>query len=222
MNPAVTSSSAAGVDRQAVAMEHIGLVKKVASKIFYKLPPCGIEFDDLVNTGMIGLMKAIERYDREQAKFSTYAYIKIRGEILDYLRSLEVVPRTMKEKIRKEEEANPDAKPLPLSNAAVMLSMEMALTVGGTDYRLIDTLVSKERTPEEEAESTDMIEKMRTAMQALNDKERSVLQMLYFEECEPKEAAQMLGISQSRVSQLKSMAISKLKEAMRRMQIEAL
>ncbi len=214
--------SAAGMtDRQAIAMANIGLVKKVASKIYYKLPPCDIEFDDLVNTGMIGLMKAIERYDREQAQFSTYAYIKIRGEILDFLRSLAVVPRTMKEQIKKEEAENPDAKPLPLSNAAVMLSMDKALTIEGANYRLIDTLVSKERSPEEEAEIAELGEKMAEAMDALDAKERSVLQLLYFEEREPREIAEQLNISQSRVSQLKTQAIRKLKISMAQMRIDS-
>lgn len=212
----------AEIDRQAIALEHIGLVKKVASKIFYKLPPCDIEFDDLVNTGMIGLMKAIDKYDREQAKFSTYAYIKIRGEILDYLRSLEVVPRTMKEKIKKEQEENPDKKPLPLSNAAVMLSMDAALTVGGESYRLIDTLVSAERTPEAEAELSEMGEKIAEVMLGLGDKERRVLQMLFFEEREPREVTELLNISVSRVSQIKSQAIGKLKTALAKLSIETL
>jgi RNA polymerase sigma factor for flagellar operon FliA len=209
-------------DRQAIALEHIGLVKKVASKIFYKLPPCDIEFDDLVNTGMIGLMKAIDKYDREQAKFSTYAYIKIRGEILDYLRSLEVVPRTMKEKIKKEEEENPDAKPLPLSNAAVLVSMEKALNIDGANYRLIDTLVSSDRSPEEETELAEMGEKIAMAMQRLSDKERTVLQMLFFEERDPKEVTLLLHISASRVSQLKSQAVGKLKTALKQMNVDLL
>lgn len=212
----------AEIDRQSIALEHIGLVKKVASKIFYKLPPCDIEFDDLVNTGIIGLMKAIDKYDREQAKFSTYAYIKIRGEILDYLRSLEVVPRTMKEKIRKEEEENPDKKPLPLSNAAVMLSMDAALTVGGERYRLIDTLVSGERTPEAEAELSEMADIIAKAMQELGDKERRVLQMLFFEEREPKEIGELIGLSVSRVSQIKSKAVGRLKAALAKLSIEPL
>lgn len=201
--------------KQEIALEHIALVKKVASKIFYKLPKCDIEFDDLVNTGIIGLMKAIERYNKEQAKFSTYAYIKIRGEILDYLRSLEVMPRTMKEKIKKEVEENPDAKHLPLSNTAIMISMDKELNVGGDSYRLIDTLVSDDKSPEEEAVLSDLKEKVIDAMEQLNKKEKMVLQMLYFEDREPRDVSESLGISQSRVSQLKSMAINKLQQVMK-------
>jgi len=114
-------------EKQKIVLENTPLVKKVASKIFFKLPKdSAIEFDELVNTGIIGLIKAIDRYDKEKAKFSTYAYIKIRGEILDYLRSLHIVPRTIRDKIKKEQEKNPQ-KAIPLSNLAIMLSIDKAL-----------------------------------------------------------------------------------------------
>lgn len=206
------SSAASRQARHDLIVLHIPLVKKVASKIFFNLPRGDIDFDDLVNTGIIGLMKAAERYNEEKAKFSTYAYIKIRGEILDYLRTLDIVPRTMKEKIKKEAQENPEAKQLPLSNAAVMVSIEKALWEGEGSLRIIDTLVCEERSPEEEAIIGELKERLLEAMEELSPNERVVLQMLYFEESEPLEVANHLGISQSRVSQIKSQAIAKLKK----------
>ncbi len=197
-----------------IVLEHLPLVKKVAAKIYHKLPDCDIEFDDLVNTGIIGLMKAIEKYDERKAKFSTYAYIKIRGEILDYLRSLEIVPRSVKDKIKKECE-NTDELSIPLSNTAVMVSIEKAIYEKDPSLKLIDTLVSKRISPEEEVIQEDLREKILLAMEKLNEKEKAVLQMIYFEERDLKYISNQLGISMSRVSQLKSIAIEKIKSILK-------
>ncbi len=196
-------------ERDRLILENISLVKKVASKIYYRLPKGDIEFDDLVNVGVIGLIKAIEKYDKNKAKFSTYAYIKIRGEILDYLRSLDIVPRTVRDKIKKEPPLE-EGKPVPLSNTAVMISIEKALS-SDESLKIIDTLVSNRDTPEEEVIKEDQKEKLINAIQLLGEKERKVLQMLYFEEKDLKTIAQQLDISVSRVSQIKHEAIKKLK-----------
>ncbi len=195
-----------------IVLENLPLVKKVASKIYYKLPDCDIEFDDLVNTGIIGLMKAIDKYNEGKAKFSTYAYIKIRGEILDYLRSLEIVPRSVKDKIKKEKEENESEYHVPLSNTAVIVSIDKALSGDDDDgYRLVDRLVSKRKTPEEEVIELDINEKLMTAINKLNDNEKAILQMIYFEERDLKYISKKLNISMSRISQIKSQAITKLK-----------
>lgn len=198
-------------EKQKIILENTPLVKKVASKIFFKLPKdSGIEFDELVNTGIIGLIKAIDKYNKDRAKFSTYAYIKIRGEILDYLRSLHIVPRTMRDKIKKEKDENPD-KVIPLSNLAIMISMEKAL--GEDDsLRVVDTLIAKDRSPEEEAILSEMRRFLEEAMMELSEKERLAIEMFYFEEMDPKEISKSLNISQSRVSQLKSQAILKIRK----------
>ncbi len=195
--------------KQQIILDNTALVKKVASKIFFKLPrDSGIEFDELVNTGIIGLIKAIDKFDDKKAQFSTYAYIKIRGEILDYLRSLHVMPRSMREKIKKEKE---EGKDIPLSNLAIMISMEKALGSEEGSPRLIDVMVSEDIGPEEQAIRSQMGDMIHDAMEQLNEKERRTLQMFFFEERDPKEIAQALGISQSRVSQIKSQAVRKLK-----------
>ncbi|NPA13317.1 MAG: sigma-70 family RNA polymerase sigma factor [Aquificae bacterium] len=197
-------------EKEKIVLENLSLVKKVASKIYYRLPKGDIEFDDLVNVGVIGLMKAIDRYDKDKAKFSTYAYIKIRGEILDYLRSLDIVPRTVRDKIKKEKPAE-EGKPVPLSNTAVMVSIEKALS-SDESLKIIDTLVSQRETPEEEVIKEDQKEKLLQAINSLSEKEKKVLQMMYFEEKDLKSIASELGISVSRVSQIKASAVKKLKK----------
>ena len=200
-------------EKQRIILENTALVKKVASKIFFKLPKdSGIEFDELVNTGIIGLIKAIDKFDSKKAQFSTYAYIKIRGEILDYLRSLHIIPRSMREKIKKEKEQGKD---IPLSNLAIMISMEKALSNEEGSARLIDIMVSDDIGPEDSAITSQLNEKIAQAMEQLNEKERRTLQMFFFEEREPKEIASTLNVSQSRVSQIKSQAISKLKKLLK-------
>ncbi len=199
--------------KQRIILENTALVKKVASKIFFKLPKdAGIEFDELVNTGIIGLIKAIDKFDSKKAQFSTYAYIKIRGEILDYLRSLHIMPRSMREKIKKEKEAGKD---IPLSNLAIMISMEKALTNEEGSARLIDVMVSEEIGPEDRAVTSQLNDKIQEAFEFLSEKERRTLQMFFFEELEPKEIARVLEVSQSRVSQIKSQAINKLKKLLK-------
>ncbi len=199
--------------KQRIILENTALVKKVASKIFFKLPKdAGIEFDELVNTGIIGLIKAIDKFDSKKAQFSTYAYIKIRGEILDYLRSLHIMPRSMREKIKKEKEAGKD---IPLSNLAIMISMEKALTNEEGSARLIDVMVSEEIGPEDRAVTSQLNDKIQEAFKFLSEKERRTLQMFFFEELEPKEIARVLEVSQSRVSQIKSQAINKLKKLLK-------
>ncbi len=192
-----------------IILENLPLVKKVASKIYYRLPKGEIDFDELVNTGIIGLMKAIDRYDKDKAKFSTYAYIKIRGEILDYLRSLDVMPRSMREKIK--EENLEEGKNLPLSKTAIMVSIEKAIVNGDEEFRIVDTLVSDRISPEEEVIKDDIKEKLLQAIETLNEKEQIALQMLYFEEKSLQEVADVLKVSVSRVSQIKSEAVKKLR-----------
>ena len=200
-------------EKQQIILDNTALVKKVASKIFFKLPKdCGIEFDELVNTGIIGLIKAIDKFDAKKAQFSTYAYIKIRGEILDYLRSLHVMPRSMREKIKKEKE---EGKDIPLSNLAIMISMEKALSNEEGSARLIDIMVSDDIGPEDSAVTSQLNDKIAEAMEQLSEKERKTLQMFFFEEKEPKEIAKALEVSQSRVSQIKSQAIGKLKKLLK-------
>ncbi len=193
-----------------IVLENLPLVKKVASKIYYRLPKGEVDFDELVNTGIIGLMKAIDRYDKDKAKFSTYAYIKIRGEILDYLRSLDVMPRSMREKIK--EEKIEEGKNLPLSKTAIMVSIEKAIVNGDEEFRIIDTLSSDRISPEEEVINDDLREKLLQAIDMLNEKEKITLQMLFFEEKPLQDVADVLKVSVSRVSQIKSEAVKKLKK----------
>ena len=196
-------------EKDKLVLDNLQLVKKVASKIYYRIPKGEIEFDELVNIGVIGLMKAIEKYDKEKANFSTYAYIRIRGEILDYLRSLDILPRGLRDKVKKGEIVDENMD-IPLSNSAIFLSIEKAID-GTDDLKFVDTLVSKLESPEEYAEKSELREKLLKVLDTLSEKEKQILQMIYFEEKDLKEISEKLNISISRISQIKSQALKKLK-----------
>ncbi len=201
-------------EKDKIVLENINLVKKVASKIYYRLPRGEVDFDELVNIGVIGLLKALDNYNEDFAKFSTYAYIRIRGEILDYLRSLDIVPRGIRDKIKKEEKPIDEQMEIPLSSSAIFLSIEKA--IGGTeDLKLIDTLRSKAESPEEYAYKIELREKIEDTLNLLTENEKKVIQMIFFEEKDLKEISEILGISMGRISQLKSQGLKKLKKLLK-------
>jgi len=192
--------------RKELVMEHLPLVKKVANKIYRRIPEGAVEFEELVNTGVIGLIKAIEKYDEKKAKFSTYAYIKIRGEILDYLRKLDFLPRSVREKIK-----NGELKELK-DEIVSFISIEEKLFPDADRLTVKDTLSSNTPTPEEELLLKDAKERLAEAIKKLPEKEQLVLQLIFVEELDLKSIGEILGISVSRVSQIKSSAIKRLKK----------
>jgi RNA polymerase sigma factor for flagellar operon FliA len=192
--------------RKELVLEHLPLVKKVANRIYRRIPEGAVEFDELVNTGVIGLIKAIEKYDEKKAKFSTYAYIKIRGEILDYLRKLDFLPRSVREKIKSGEIENLREEIISF------ISIEEKLFADSDRLTVKDTLSSDSPTPEEELLVKDAKERLTEAIKKLSEKEQLVLQLIFVEELDLKSIGEILGISVSRVSQIKSAAIRKLRE----------
>ncbi len=192
--------------RKELVVEHLPLVRKVANTIYRRIPEGAIEFEELVNTGVVGLLKAIDRYDENRARFSTYAYIKIRGEILDYLRKLDFLPRSVREKIKTGEIQ--DIK----EEAALFISIEENLFRDNDRFKVKDLLVSEEKDPEEKAILTELKEKLIEALSQLSDKEKLVLQLIFVEELDLKSIAEILGVSVSRISQIKISALKKLKE----------
>jgi len=191
-----------------LVIEHLPLVKKVASKIFRRLPEGVVEFDELVNTGVIGLIKAIEKYDSNRAKFSTYAYIKIRGEILDYLRKLDFLPRSVREKLKNGEVSELKEE------VATLISIEEKLFGNSERYFIKDTLTSDLPDPEDLVLKNEAKRVLASAISQLSDKEQLVLQLIFVEELDLKSIGEILGVSVSRVSQIKTGALKKLKKTL--------
>lgn len=192
--------------RKELVIENLPLVRKVASRIYSRIPEGVVEFEDLVNTGVIGLIKAIDNYDSKKAKFSTYAYIKIRGEILDYLRKLDFLPRSVREKLKNGAASEIREEVISL------ISIEEKLFGNSERYSLKDVISSEEPEPEELLLKEDAKRILSSAISKLSDKEQLVLQLIFVEELDLKSISEILGVSVSRVSQIKTGALKKLKK----------
>ncbi|ADY73862.1 RNA polymerase, sigma 28 subunit, FliA/WhiG subfamily [Desulfurobacterium thermolithotrophum DSM 11699] len=191
--------------RKELIIENLPLVKKIANKIYRRLPENAVEFEELVNTGVIGLIKALDNYDKTKAKFSTYAYIKIRGEILDYLRKLDFLSRSARERI-KNTEYYQDLKEEIIS----FVSLEENIFISSDKVKIRDILSSDSKTPEEEVILKEAKERLANALKRLSEKEQLILQLIFVEELDLKSISEIIGISISRVSQIKGAAIKKL------------
>lgn len=192
--------------RKDLVIEHLPLVRKVASMIYRRIPEGVVEFEELVNTGVIGLIKAIEKYDSRKAKFSTYAYIKIRGEILDYLRKLDFLPRGVRGKLR-----NGDISELR-EEIVTLISIEEKLFENSERYFVKDLLSSDVPNPEDQVLKEELKQVLAFAVSKLSEKEQLVLQLIFVEELDLKSISEILGVSVSRVSQIKTGALKKLRQ----------
>ncbi len=192
--------------KKEIILENLPLVKKIAGAIYRRIPEGVVEFDELVNTGVIGLIKALDKYDEKKSRFSTYAYIKIRGEILDYLRKLDPLPRNLREKIKNSDWEDYKEEVL------FFISLERELFNGSESLRIKDTLQGDTPNPEEVVLRQELIELLSRAISELPEREQLVLQLLFVEELDLKSVSEVLGISVSRVSQLKAEALKKLRE----------
>jgi len=228
--------------RTAIINDLAPLIKYIASRIAMRLPP-HIDVQDLINAGVIGLMDAIEKYDpSKDIKFKTYAEFRIRGAILDELRSMDWIPRSVRQKARKIESAYAKIEGVmgrPASNLEV--AKELNIDVGSLDKILsetasvtflsLDNLGENDTDPsrrnfleyimQDEKEwafyklGSAEIRKMITAVvKALPEKERMVVSLYYFDELTMKEIGQVLKFTESRVSQIHTKAITRLRAKM--------
>jgi len=230
--------------RGKIINEFAPLIKYIASRIAIRLPP-HIDLNDLINAGVIGLIDAIEKFDAgKQIKFKTYAEFRIRGAILDELRSMDWVPRSIRQKARKVEDAYAKleyALGRPASDEEVAHEMSIDMD---SFYRLLsetasvsllslddlgedDTDLSKRNLLEyiiqdekdwpshkiRYAEVSTMVAK---AIQSLPEKERMVISLYYYDELTMKEIGHVLKFTESRVSQIHTKAILRLRSKMQK------
>ena len=225
--------------RERLIMENAPLVKYVVDRMAISLPAC-LEYDDLISHGIMGLMQAVDRYDPERGvPFGAYAVTRIRGQVLDALRRLDLVPRSARQRAREIEVAirdlrnslgrNPTdgeiAERLDLSITAVRTNLQNATCIlvpmdghflndddGDEGLPLSEMLEDEETpTPAQELENRDMRESLRQSLQELSERERLVLSLYHEQELTMKEVGQVLGVSESRVSQIYSKVILTLR-----------
>jgi len=221
--------------------EHIPLVKRLAHHMKAKLPP-SVEVDDLVQAGMIGLLDAINRYeDTHGAQFETYAVLRIRGAMLDELRSSDWLPRSTRQNMRKIEAAMSTLQQrlghAPTeSEVAKLLKLSLAdyqdmLTESG-GHQLVyyedfhdpdgnDSFLDRHSAVDEDGDPLRSLldsgfrQSVIDAIDALPEREKMLMGLYYEEELNLKEIGAVMGVSESRVSQLHTQAVARLRSSLR-------
>jgi RNA polymerase sigma factor for flagellar operon FliA len=226
--------------RERLVVAYSPLVKYVAGRMASGLPT-HVEEADLISYGLIGLISAIERFDLErEIKFETYAIPRIRGAIIDELRALDWVPRSVRAKARQIERANVKLehklqRPPTDEEMAAELDMDMeqfqealiqisnstiaALdelwTVSdssGDQISLLDTIQDPGAPdPSKAADATDLKDRVADAIARLPEREKLVIALYYYENLTLREIGEVLGVTESRVSQLHTKAVLRLR-----------
>jgi RNA polymerase sigma factor for flagellar operon FliA len=231
--------------RAKVINEFSPLIKYIASRIAIRLPP-HIDLNDLINAGVIGLIDAIEKFDAsKQIKFKTYAEFRIRGAILDELRSMDWVPRSVRQKARKVEDAYARLEyslGRPASDEEVAHEMEIDIDsfhklltetasvsllslddLGEDDSdlskrNLLEFVLQDEKDwPSNKIRFAEVRESVAKAIQSLPEKERMVISLYYYDELTMKEIGHVLKFTESRVSQIHTKAILRLRSKMQKL-----
>ena len=229
--------------RERLVVAYSPLVKYVAGRMASGLPS-PVEEADLISYGLMGLIGAIERYDPDrEIKFETFAVARIKGAIIDELRSLDWVPRSIRsraraiEKVHAKLENHLQRTPteeevadqlgmdvdefrdalLEIANSSV-LALDDLWTMadpGGGQISLIDTIRDPAAVdPQEEIDATELKERLAVAIESLPDRERLVIALYYYESLTLREIGEVLGVTESRVSQLHTKAVLGLRSHM--------
>jgi len=226
-------------NREEVIKRYSPMIKYVANRIAMRLPP-HIEVDDLISVGVLGLMDAISKYDSSRgAKFKTYAEFRVRGAILDELRAMDWVPRSIRQKasnvdkvVQKlqaklsrspEDEEVAEEMGISLNQFHDTLNETKSIPVfsledlgiakeSGEQQSLLDCLAGKaDADPQTQIRLIELKEIIAKAIDALPEKERLMVSLYYYEELTMKEIGAVLEITESRVSQIHSKAVYRLR-----------
>ncbi len=227
--------------RDRLILHYSPLVKYVAGRVLSRLPGA-VDQSDLVSYGIIGLIDAIEKFDRERGfKFETYAVPRIRGAILDELRSIDWVPRSVRAKARAADQAysklehtlqrSPTdeelAGELGISSAdldsllrqtarAGVLQLDEVLFSGRQGVQTLgDTIPDGGDAPGAKLERAEIREMLAQSIRQLADRERRVLTLYYYEGLNLSEIGQILGVSESRACQIHTKAVGRLRNRLR-------
>jgi RNA polymerase sigma factor for flagellar operon FliA len=233
--------------RERLVVAYSPLVKYVAGRTAAGLPP-HVEEADLISYGLVGLISAIERFDlSREIKFETYAIMRIKGAIIDELRSLDWVPRSVRARAREVERANvklenalhraPTDKEmavelkltveelneslLQISNSSMVALDELWSTSdsSGDQVSLMDTIEDHSAPdPAKALDVGDLKDRIAESIALLPEREKLVIALYYYENLTLREIGEVLGVTESRVSQLHTKAVLRLRS---RMQEEA-
>ncbi|MCB9539768.1 MAG: FliA/WhiG family RNA polymerase sigma factor [Myxococcales bacterium] len=233
--PAQADDMPETVDRNTVIERYAYLVNKVAYRLLARLP-ANVELDDLKSAGVIGLIDAAEKFDASKSNFRSYAEIRIRGAILDELRALDWVPRTVRQSKTNIERARrtvtarlgrpatddeladelgltPDefAAKARKAEALRVVSYEDLTADAGEDRGFLETIADPQaEDPETTREENERRAVLLDAMQQLDERSRLVVGLYYFEDMSLRDIGSILGVTESRISQIHSKAVREL------------
>lgn len=232
--------------KEEIVKKYIPLVKYIAARVIIGKTKY-IEYDDMVGYGMLGLMDALSKFDESKGmKFSTYASIRIKGSMIDEIRKNSPISKNAMDKLnrynaaveklqREQMKAPTDieiAKELGIDlkdiaeiegfiNYISIISLEELIFSDDDDIPLIYTVVDKNSpSPENTLLEKEQKEYLANAIELLNEKDKTVLSLYYYERLTLKEIGKVLSVSESRICQLHSRAIMHLKIAMTKLKYE--
>lgn len=229
----------AGITEESLR-EHLPMVRLLALRLRERLPQ-QVEMEDLISAGIVGLIDAMQKFDPEKkVQFRSYAQFRVRGAMLDSLRALDWGPRDLRRKGRAVEEAiralsARQGKSPSESEIANEMGLELAayqqllgelsgLDLGSlnavpADESGVEALLLLPAGPEDDpflrCQSSELRQRLGDAISALPERERMVLTLYYYEELTMREVGAVMGIVESRVSQLHTAAMSRLRVALR-------
>ncbi len=225
--------------RDKIIIEYAGLVKIVAGRMSMYLGS-NVEYDDLVGNGVFGLIDAIDKFDiNKGVKFETYASLRIRGSIIDQIRKMDWVPRSVRQKQKKidrtyqklESELGPNvddeelAKELDISIEELdawqsqteltnLVSLDEYIDQGSSESRVKSVNESNTIQPESSVERQELKKILVETLNVLTEREKKVIVLYYYEDLTLKEISYIMEVSESRISQLHRKALQKMKDSL--------
>jgi RNA polymerase sigma factor for flagellar operon FliA len=229
--------------RNALMAEYAPLVKFLANRIAMRLPP-NVSLDDLISAGSLGLLDAIEKFDpRREVQLKTYAECRIKGAILDELRSMDWMPRSIRKRIREMEQATAEVeqklrRPAGDSEIAGEMGIDLdtyydmfdaaqdlevlsldAYVDGPKDHRGSErshkALIRGDDDPVDHVMTQELKEVIAHGIKSLSEKEQLVVSLYYYDGLTLKEIGAVIGLTESRISQIHTKAAAKLRSRLR-------
>ena len=225
--------------REKIIIEYVPLVKVVAGRLSMYLG-YNVEYDDLVGYGVFGLIDAIDKYDMcKEVKFETYASLRIRGAILDQIRKMDWIPRTIRQKQKRIDAAMREIE-AEKGRPATDEEIAVALGISGDEYldwqgqMKVTGLVSLNEfmeqgsevpvepglhsgqfdSPESVVEKEEIKKMLAESLELLTEKEKKVILFYYYEDLTLKEISSILEVTESRISQLHTRALQRMRTKM--------